>query len=425
MNNLIQKDADHVWHPFTQMQTALPPIPAVKAKDATITDINGKTYIDCNSSWWTVLHGHGNVHIGNAIRDQFFELDHTVFAGVTHPKAVEAATRIVDHLPEKFTKVFYSDNGSTSTEVALKMTFQYWYNNHQPKTKFLAIEGAYHGDTFGAMSVGERDLFNAPFEQLFFDVEYIPFPTEDNIKDVLQSAEQLFASNEFAGFIFEPLVQGASGMRMYNKTWLDQLIKLAHQHNIITIADEVMTGFYRLGTLFAIDQLENKPDIVCFSKGITGGILPIGLTVTTNKIYNTFLSDEFARGFLHGHSFTGNPLSCAAICASLDLLEQPETLAKIKTICSWQNDYQKQLNHHPALKDVRVTGTILALEIKIDGDSSYFADIRNKAYTYFIENGLLIRPLGNVIFVNPPFCITKAEMDYTYDKIKQFINDLA
>ncbi len=424
MKDLIEKDAAHVWHPFTQMQTAGTPIPAVKAKDSVITDINGKEYIDCNSSWWTILHGHGNEHIGNAIKNQFFELDHTVFAGVTHPKAAEAAERIVNSLPKKFTKVFYSDNGSTSTEVALKMALQYWYNKDKPKTKFLAIQGAYHGDTFGAMSVGERDLFNAPFEKLFFEVEYLPFPTQSNYKTVISNAEQLFATGEFAGFIFEPLVQGASGMRMYDKTWLDQLIALAHQYEAITIADEVMTGFYRLGTLYAIDQLENKPDIICLSKGVTGGILPIGITVTTNRLYKAFLSDKFARGFLHGHSFTGNPLSCAAVCASLDLLEKRETTEKIETICRWQTEFRQQFSNHPKLKEVRQTGTILAFEIKIEGDSSYFSSIRDKAYQYFIENGLLIRPLGNVIFVNPPYCISKREMDYTYSKIDEFLSKL-
>jgi len=424
MNNLLEKDATHVWHPFTQMQTAEPPIPIVKGKDATLTDVNGKTYLDCNSSWWTILHGHGNNHIGNAIKDQFFELDHTVFAGVTHPKATEAAERIVNLLPEKFTKVFYSDNGSTSTEVALKMTFQYWHNQGRPKTKFLAIEGAYHGDTFGAMSVGQRDMFNAPFEALFFDVEYIPFPTESNFEAVLEIAEKLLKTEDIAGFIFEPLVQGASGMRMYDKSWLDQLIALAHKYQTITIADEVMTGFYRLGTLFAIDQLVNKPDIICMSKGVTGGVLPIGLTVTTDRIYDAFLSDEIAKGFLHGHSFTGNPLSCAAICASLDLLDQSKTKTKIKNICDWQLDYQSKLVDHPVLKSVRVTGTILAIEIKIDGSSSYFSSIRDIAYKYFIKNGLLIRPLGNVIFINPPYCITAEELAYTYDVIQSFLDTI-
>ena len=424
MGELLDKDKAYVWHPFTQMQTAMPPIAAVKAKDATITDENGKEYIDCNSSWWTVLHGHGNQKIGDAISKQFFELDHTVFAGVTHPKAVEAAERIVKALPPKFTKVFYSDNGSTSTEVALKMTFQYWYNQNTPKTKFLAIHGAYHGDTFGAMSVGERDLFNAPFEQLFFDVEYLPFPTKDNWELVKAKAKTLFETGAFAGFIFEPLVQGASGMRMYDKQWLNELVAMAQKHEVITIADEVMTGFYRLGSLFAIDQIETKPDIICLSKGVTGGVLPIGLTVTTDVLYDAFLSDEFARGFLHGHSFTGNPLSCAAICASLDVLETPESIEKIKLICDWQNEYYKQFSTHPKLVEARLCGTILAIEIKIEEGSSYFAKIKEKAYAYFIEHGLLIRPLGNVIFVNPPYCITKKEMDYTYKIISEFLNSI-
>lgn len=425
MQDILKKDKAHVWHPFTQVQTAGTPIAAISAKDSIITDINGKTYIDSNSSWWTILHGHGNEYIGNAIKDQFLTLDHTVFAGITHPKAVEAAERIVGKLPSKFNKVFFSDNGSTSTEVALKMTFQYWHNKGQDKKKILAIHGAYHGDTFGAMSVGERDHLNAPFESLFFDVDYLPFPTEENWEDVYKIAKSKFETENYAGFIFEPLVQGASGMRMYKPEWLDQLLQLAHDNETITIADEVMTGFYRLGTLFAIDQLKVKPEIICLSKGVTGGVLPIGLTITSDRIHDSFLSNEFARGFLHGHSFTGNPLACAAICASLDLLEQKETIDKIDFISTSHKDFKKKIDGHPKIENIRHLGTIIAIELKIDGTSGYFSSIRSKAYNYFIEKGLIIRPLGNVFFVNPPYCIKEEELEYTYDTIIDFLNNEA
>ena len=424
MKNLVSRDKAHVWHPFTQMMTARSPIPAVAAKDATITDEHGKTYIDANSSWWTILHGHGNAKIAAALSEQFTTLDHTVFAGVTHSKAIEIAEKLTTVLPEHFTRVFFSDNGSTSTEVALKMAFQYWYNQQKPKTKVLAIQGAYHGDTFGAMSVGERDLFNAPFEAMFFDVDYLPFPTTDNIEDVLAKAKTLFETGEFSAFIFEPLVQGASGMRMYDKAWLDQLIALAHEHQVITIADEVMTGFYRLGTCFAIDQLEHKPDIICLSKGLTGGVLPMGLTITSDRLYEAFLHPEFAKGFLHGHSFTGNPMTCAAAVASFDILQEPQTIAKVNHICDLQTQYAETLKKHPKLRAVRQTGTILAMDINIPESSSYFADIRNTAYDYFIDHGVLIRPLGNVIFVNPPYCITDDEMAFIYKTILDFLETI-
>ena len=424
MSDLIKKDQKYVWHPFTQVQTSRPPLPIVKAKDALLFDENGHSYIDCNSSWWTVLHGHGNEHIGKAISEQYNTLDHTVFAGVTHPKAAEVAERIVKLLPDNFEKVFYSDNGSTAVEVAIKMCHQYWFNKKAPKRKFLAIEGAYHGDTFGAMSVGERDLFNAPFEHLFFEVDYLPFPTLENWESVNEKARELLASNAYAGFIFEPIVQGASGMRMYDKAWLNDLIGIAKNNEVLTIADEVMTGFYRLGTCFAIDQIANKPDIICFSKGITGGVLPVGLTVTSNKIHDVFLSDKFAKGFLHGHSFTGNPIICAAITASLDLLDSKETRDKIANICTWQNEFALKFKQHPKLNDVRQAGTILAFEIKVVGKGSYFSDIRNIAYHYFIDHGLLIRPLGNVFFVNPPYCTTRGQFEEIYAVIQAFLDQL-
>ncbi|MFD1550922.1 adenosylmethionine--8-amino-7-oxononanoate transaminase [Putridiphycobacter roseus] len=424
MSELINKDQAYVWHPFTQVQTSRPPLPIVSAKDALLFAEDGKQYIDCNSAWWTILHGHGNAHIGQAISAQYQTLDHTVFAGVTHPKAAEVAERIVQLLPRNFEKVFYSDNGSTATEVAIKMSLQYWYNKGNAKSKFLAIEGAYHGDTFGAMSVGERDLFNAPFEHLFFDVDYLPFPTAENWEVVKAQAAALLATNEYAGFIFEPLVQGASGMKMYDKNWLNELIGIAKQNAVLTIADEVMTGFYRLGTLFAIDQVENKPDIICFSKGITGGVLPVGLTVTSNEIHDVFLSDKFARGFLHGHSFTGNPIICAAIAASLDLLALPETKDKIASICNWQKGYAEKFKNHPKLKDVRLAGTILAFEIKVKDKGSYFSDIRNIAYHYFIDHGMLIRPLGNVFFINAPYCTTKEQFDEIYTVVESFLDQL-
>lgn len=409
--SLLSKDAEFVWHPFTQALTAPLPLPVVSAKGSFLVAEDRKRYLDANSSWWTVLHGHAHPHINQAVKDQIDQLDHVVFAGTTHPKAVEAAERITQFLPEQFAKVFFSDNGSTANEVALKMVVQYWYNQgHENKRKFVAIEGAYHGDTFGAMSVGERDLFNKPFESLFFEVEYLPFPTDTNREEVLQKAKQLFSDPATAGFIFEPLVQGASGMRMYSAEILDELLSIAREFKVFKIADEVMTGFYRTGKPFAINHLTEEVDIVCLSKGLTGGILPMGLTVTTKELYDSFLHKEVAKGFLHGHSFTGNPIICAAICASLDLLEQEETIAQIEMIKETHAKFVDQYQNHPHFRDVRQYGTILAVEVEVEGMSGYFSSIRNDAYNYFLENGILLRPLGNVIFINPPYCFTKEQV---------------
>ena len=274
------------------------------------------------------------------------------------------------------------------------------------------------------MSVGERDQFNKPFEHLFFDVDYIPFPTENNFQSVLDQAKAQMSTGEYAGFIFEPLVQGAAGMRIYKPEWLDELIRLARKNQLITIADEVMTGFYRTGTLFAIERLKQKVDIVTLSKGLTGGVMAMGLTVTHQKMFEAFLSDETAKGFLHGHSFTGNPIACAAVCASLDLLLSKETRDSVNDIRLCHEMFCAQIKDHPQVKEAAFIGTILRIEIEIGEVSSYFSDMRAKAYDYFLENELLIRPLGNVIFVNPPYCITEDELKYVYHHIETFLDTL-
>ncbi len=320
MSELLEKDKQYVWHPFTQMKTADAPLEIVKAEKTTLYAADGKTYIDCNSSWWVNVHGHGHPHIGKAISEQFSKIDHVIFAGATHPKAVELAERIIKILPKNhFQKVFFSDDGSTAVEVALKMAFQYWFNKNEPKKRILALDGAYHGDTFGAMAIGQRGYFNEPFEHFFFNVDQLEFPSAENEKELLIRAENLFKTNEFAAIILEPIIQGSAGMKTYSIKWLNDLVKIAKEYDVLVIFDEVMTAWGRTGKLFAMNHCDVVPDIVCLSKGLTGGVLPLGLTVTHDKIYNAFLSDEKSKALLHGHSFTGNPIVCAAACASLDL----------------------------------------------------------------------------------------------------------
>jgi len=417
---LLEKDKKYVWHPFTQVKTSLPPLPIVKGDGIWLIAEDGKKYMDVNSSWWTCIHGHSNRYIADKVYEQFLQLEHVIFAGVTHPKAVEVAERIINILPAHFHKVFFSDNGSTSVEVALKMVYQYWYNSEKTKKKFLALEGAYHGDTFGAMSVGQRGYFNEPFEHLFFDVDFLPFPTDENKSEILKKAETLFRSNDFAGFIFEPIVQGAAGMRIYSAEILDELISLAKKYNVLTIADEVMTGFYRTGTCFAINQIKQQVDIICLSKGLTGGVLPLGLTVATQKIFDAFLADETTKALLHGHSFTGNPLACAAACASLDLLEKKDVLESIKLIAESHQRFLTNQKSNPNFSSVQSSGTILSINLKVAENPTYFSSIRDKAYAYFLERGFLIRPCGNVVFVNPPYCIKQSELNEIYEVIVSF-----
>lgn len=420
--NWQEEDLNYVWHPFTQVKIEQQPLLVTHAIDATLIAADGSTYLDCNSSWWVNVHGHGNEHISDALQDQFHQIDHVIFAGVTHKKAIELAKRVSEKLANNLNKVFFSDNGSTAVEVALKMAIQYWHNMGEKRNRILAIEGAYHGDTFGAMSVGERDCFNVPFEPFFFDVDFLPFPTLENEKDVLAQAESLLITNEFSCLILEPLVQGSAGMRMYSSEFLSKLTAIAKRHGVLVIFDEVMTAWGRTGKLFAFQHSTAAPDIICLSKGLTGGVLPLGLTVATEQIFNAFLSDERAKAFLHGHSFTGNPLACAAACASLDLFENESTWNQITAISERNHHFCKEIKSNPKIKEIRSLGTILAIELN-DEKSGYFSDKKELAYRYFLKNGLLLRPLGNVIFINPPYCLTKKEHEKILNTITNFLNE--
>lgn len=415
--SLIERDKKVVWHPFTQQQTAGDPLEIVRAEGVMLFGADGKEYIDANSSWWVNVHGHGHPHIGKAISDQFKAIDHVVFAGVTHPKAVELAERIVEKLPAKLQKVFFSDNGSTAVEVGLKMAFQYFHNLQQNRKKVVALDGAYHGDTFGAMSVGQRGYFNAPFEPFFFDVDYLDFPIEEDHEVILSHARKLFETEEVAVLIVEPLVQGAAGMRMYSAEFLDQLTAIAHEFGSLVIFDEVMTGFGRTGKLFAMDFCEQKPDIVALSKGLTAGVIPMGLTVASQQVYDAFLSEEKTKAFLHGHSFTANPIACAVACASLDIFDDPETFENIRSIENWGSDFLLELSSVKCVLNARRTGTIVAFEIETGERDTYFSDIRERAYAYFLEHGVLLRPLGNTLFLNPPYSTSKDE----YIKMKNVV----
>lgn len=419
---LLQKDKKYVWHPFTQAKTANDPIVIEGAKGAKLFTSDGKTYIDANSSWWVNVHGHGNEKIGEAITKQFYKIDHVIFADATHEPAINLAEEVVQLLGKPFSKVFFSDNGSTAVEVALKMAIQYWYNKGENRTKIVALEGAYHGDTFGAMSVGQRAYFNKPFEPYFFEVEFIDFPTSETEKLILDNAKHIFSKNDVVALIVEPLIQGSAGMKIYSKMFLNQLCSLAKQHNILLIFDEVMTGWGRTGKLFAFEHTEVKPDIICLSKGLTGGILPLGLTVATEQIFEAFLSDEKAKALLHGHSMTGNPLSCAAALASLELFKEEQTWLNISRIEAQHQAFAKSLTKLSVVKNVRMLGTILAFEIELkDENEGYFSSIKEEIVNYMLEKGILIRPLGNTLFINPPYCITAEELDQIYEGVLGFL----
>jgi len=416
MIDIVEKDLEHIWHPYTQMQTAGNPVPIVRGEGAYLYTADNRKIIDAVSSWWVTIHGHSHPYIAEQVFKQLNTLEQVIFAGFTHPKAVELAVKLLTILPANQQKIFYSDNGSTAVEVALKMCLQFWSNKNQERTKILAFNNAYHGDTFGAMAVSGRSAFTKPFDSLLFDVEFIDLPNEHNIQNLKSKISNLKSS--LACFIFEPLIQGSGGMLMYEPEYLDELVRHCKEEQVFTIADEVMTGFGRTGKLFATDYLVNKADIMCFSKGLTGGTMPLGLTTCTNEIYNAFLSDDKLKTLFHGHSFTANPVACAAASASFDLLTEKETIENIKRIEKSHQQFMEKIKGHRRLKDVRMRGTIIAFEWNNEQGTSYFSNLRDVLYQFFLENGIILRPLGNIIYILPPYCISDEDLLYIYQKIE-------
>ncbi|MFL0297365.1 adenosylmethionine--8-amino-7-oxononanoate transaminase [Aquirufa novilacunae] len=419
--NLASRDAAVIWHPFTQHQIEPISIPIASGKGAHLFDTDGKKYIDAISSWWVNTHGHGHPYLAEKVYEQALQLEQVIFAGFTHEPAVQLSERLLAHLPANFERVFFSDNGSTAVEVAIKMALQFYHNQGNTKRrKILAFQDAYHGDTFGAMSLGAPSSFNAPFQDMLFEVEFLPSPQDTDACIAAMSA----ADESYAAFIFEPLIQGAGGMKMYEASTLDTLIQIAREKGILCIADEIMTGFGRTGKWFAMDYLAQKPDIVCFSKGLTGGMMAMGLTLCSEQIFQSFLSDDRRKMMFHSHSFTANPLACAAANASLDLMEKEETWESIARVESRHHEFAATITEHPILKNVRIHGTILAMEVETGEADGYLHSIRDDIYQYFLKEGILMRPLGNTIYILAPYCIEDEDLAYIYGKITAFAQGL-
>ena len=431
MNSLTDRDRRVIWHPYTQHKGFLPPIPVVKGKDSLLFDDQGRSFVDAVSSWWVTIHGHANPYIAEKIYRQALLIEQVIFTGFTHEPAVALAERLLPLLPGPFSRVFYSDNGSTAVEVAIKMVIQFWSNRADRKTaaggepatarrKVLAFRHSYHGDTFGAMSVSERSVFTDPFRDYLFEPILIDTPTRENIGE-LQGFLRLHGPG-IAGFIYEPLLQGAGGMRMYEAGLLDQLLETAAEQGILCIADEVMTGFGRTGRLFAGEHLRNKADIICLSKGLTGGTLALGVTATTERIFEAFLSDDKRKTLFHGHSFTANPLACTAALASLDLVERKEFMENIKRISERHRAFLETLRGYPIAGNPRALGTVLAFEINT-GRDEYINAIGPAITRDALTRGIYLRPLGNTVYFMPPYCITEKEMDQVYDFLVRCLQD--
>lgn len=424
MNDWKQLDLQHIWHPFTPLRGSAPPLFIESGTGACLHTSDGRRIIDAVSSWWVNLHGHAHPDIADAIAAQAHTLEHVIFAGFTHEPAIRLTRNLLGILPQNQSRIFFSDNGSTAIEVALKMAIQYWHNHHAPdRKKIIAIDGAYHGDTFGAMSAGARGLFTDPFAPYLFDVAFVDFPYPGDEETVFKQFERLIEKDDAGIFLFEPLVQGAAGMRFYSAGLLDRMIAAAQARGILCIADEVFTGFGRTGKLFASDHLSAKPDIIALSKGITGGALPLGVTACSQKIAAAFETDELAKTFFHGHSYTANPLACAAANASFTLLMSGNCQEAIQRISASHAGFVARFNNHSRINRLGSLGTILSLELKTSEESAYGNPVRKKVYEYFLNRNILLRPLGNVIYVLPPYVITDEELDSVYGAIEDFLQE--
>jgi adenosylmethionine-8-amino-7-oxononanoate aminotransferase len=451
MSDWLALDQRHCWHPFTQAQTAVAPIHIVRGEGAAVFDATGKRYFDGISSWWVNLHGHSHPVIAEAIAQQAHQLAHVMFAGITHSPAIALAEQLAHSAPSPLQYVFYSDNGSTAIEAALKMTCQYWHNQPSPASKrrrFLALEGGYHGDTFGAMATGKSSGFYVPFDDWLFAVDFLPFPamwqgqsSADLAESEAHSVQALETylmeyADETVAFILEPLVQGAAGMRMCRPELVRQWVERVQAHGIPVIFDEVMTGFGRTGTTFAAEQIGVTPDILCLSKGLTGGFLPMGATVVQPHIYNAFLSPSIHHALLHGHSYTANPLGCAAALASLALLQAADTQVNMQRIMATQAAGLAQLSQHPLVVKPRQCGTIMAFDVRFDVEagSDAASDSMSQQTGYggsfsqwlrekMMAAGVIVRPLGDTVYVLPPYCTADVDLQHTYDTLWRLLDE--
>ncbi|MFT6126629.1 MAG: adenosylmethionine-8-amino-7-oxononanoate aminotransferase [Saprospiraceae bacterium] len=415
--SLQERDKKHIWHPLTQHKTSKASLGIVKASGSILWDEKGNQYIDGIASWYTAMYGHCNPYITSKVTAQMLSLDQVVFSGFTHEPAVELSEKLIEILPNNQQKLFFSDNGSTSVEIAIKMAMQYHFNKGEKRTTLLAFEDGFHGDTFGAMSVSGLSVYNGPFEGLLLNVYRIPAPNGTNNKEVIELASKLISEHAIAGFIYEPLVQGAAAMKMNNAEGLNKLLQLCNENNIITIADEVMTGFGKTGTNFASEHMATQPDIICLSKALTAGLLPMAITTCTQDIYDAFYSDELAKGLFHGHTYTANPLACRAAIAGIELLQTDEMQSNIKRIIASHQSFASIIKDHPKVKNVRQLGVIFAFDVDIEMER--YGDSRNQLFDFFMKRGVFLRPLGNTIYILPPFVITEDELQKIYTVIEE------
>ncbi|WP_205961403.1 adenosylmethionine--8-amino-7-oxononanoate transaminase [Paracoccus endophyticus] len=416
-NHAPRRTDSAVWRPFTQHATEPPPPVVTHAAGVHLTTDRG-VLIDAVSSWWVITHGHRHPPIMDAIRDTAEHLDQVIFAGLTHAPAEDLANALVGLAPPGLTRVFYSDSGSTSVEVALKMALGFWRNTDRPRHRIAVIEHGYHGDTIGTMSVGERGVFNASYEPLMFSVDRLPFPRGDGA-GTLAIFETLAATGEMAAVIAEPLVLGAGGMLMYPPEVLAGLRAICDRHGVLMIADEVMTGWGRTGRLWACDHAGVAPDILCTSKGLTGGAIPLAATLATEAVFHAHWSEDRAKTFFHSSSYTANPLACAAGLANARIWAEGGMQARLDAVGAMQGDRLDELARDPRFANPRRTGTIAAIDLRSDSEG-YMAAVGPRLRAHALDRGVLLRPLGNTVYVLPPYCVTAADLDAVWGAVASF-----
>ena len=408
--NLADRDRAVLWHPYTQMLLQPPLLGVVRAQGVYLYTDDGRKILDGVSSWWVNIHGHSHPRLNQAVAEQAQKLEHVIFAGCTHRPAVELAERLVEILPQGLRRVFYSDNGSTAVEVALKMALQYWSNLGQPQRQtFITLENAYHGDTVGAMSTSAESLFTRAFSSMLFAVV--------RVRDSESMQAQLMRlGDRCAGVLIEPMLQGAGGMIVWPAEFVARVRALCTAHGTLMIADEVLTGFGRTGRMFACEHASVTPDIICLSKALTAGYLPFGATVSTEAIYEAFLSQDRTKTFFHGHSYTANPLACAVALESLNIFRDEPVLKRVERL---EAQMKAGLEPLRAMGDVRVIGGVGIVELPVEG--GYLAELGPRLYHEFLSRGLLLRPMGNVVYFMPPYVISESEADWVLTQMREVL----
>ena len=427
----------HLWHPFTHQGADPAPIHIRRAEGVFLETQDGRRILDAISSWWVNLHGHAHPAIAAAIAGQAARLEHVLFAGFSHEPAEELASRLGEIVPAPLQHIFFSDDGSTAVEVALKLAVQFWRNVGRPeKCRIVALENAYHGDTVGAMSVSDDSPFTAAFESLRVPVlrthsAYCAHCPVDRARatcliECLESLERLLAgrSHEIAAVIVEPLLQGAGGMIVHPEEFLSGIRRLTAAHDVLLIADEVLTGFGRTGRMFACERAGVVPDLMCVAKGLTGGFLPLAATITTGRVHDAFTGGDRSRAFFHGHSYTANPIACAAANANLQIFDSEPVFDRIAAIETVHAARLPAFAAHPGVANVRHIGTVAAIELKVP-DAGYLSSLRPRLYEFFLNRGVLLRPLGNVVYILPPYVITREQLNFVYDVIEDSLAPLS